>query len=625
MSLTKRIDYPHVWVTGLGLFTYCIIITFITGDIGFEGDDWWVFNVPYWHAFPDSLLVYAKQFLRPIEGVYWITMFEIFGFNRIVFHFFSLSLLAAGSFLMGISLSRSFPQNRVFVILAVLFSFFLPMISSLTYVVFTDNSRLCSLFFWASVLLYLQWGSKDASWVGLVLPGLFYIISFLTYESCSLLIFAVPFLLIPIYSRRAERPPVFSFFMRVGVGILTVFSLAIFLRFAFLNGGAVTHDSLLPPLSLFLSYLGLLPFYLAAPFVSFNNGLWSWLLGFLFAVYITATILYLRRKASNTRTEPSPVRHQTLWLIALGLFIFFLGMLPYQMAGYGTACPTLCETLLTKSGFMPDGSVKWFGFESISRIYSSASYGLSIIFAAILTGWEHSGRRKLFAGISALAIACLVAFHAGLRTDWKEAAEIRNDIVGSLITQVPDVAPGTNFVCLDLECYHKRAAVFRSWVGLQCLLEMLYNRPSVTACYLYSYSWRWPNVKHPGVVVSPEGLWSRGMGITAPQSSLLILKRKDRKLELLKEIKAGDGQIPTGILWQGADSVRSNLKRIVGLSDPSMRLSKIRTDLKTGLISTLKLAKAGFPFRFRAKLAKAIELKSGIKYFRIGPKVILSK
>ncbi len=141
MDRRKSIGYS-LWAAALGLITYSVILALLTGDIGFEGDDWWVFSVPYWHSFPESIWIYMKEFLRPIEGVYWIGMFEVFGLNRIAFHLFSLLLLCASSVLMGFSLSKSFPEDKIFVLLSVLFSFFLPMVCSVTYVVFTDNNRL---------------------------------------------------------------------------------------------------------------------------------------------------------------------------------------------------------------------------------------------------------------------------------------------------------------------------------------------------------------------------------------------------------------------------------------------------------------------------------------------------
>ena len=84
-------DQPGVgtsflWFVAAGLVLYCVVIIAITGDIGFDGDDWWVIAVPYWNGFLDSVLLYAHKFLRPLEGVYLIVLFKLVGFNKIVFH-----------------------------------------------------------------------------------------------------------------------------------------------------------------------------------------------------------------------------------------------------------------------------------------------------------------------------------------------------------------------------------------------------------------------------------------------------------------------------------------------------------------------------------------------------------
>jgi hypothetical protein len=607
MALPHRIGYSELWITASGLIIYSIILTLMTGNTGFEGDDWWVFSVPYWHSFPESIWIYASEFLRPVEGIYWIGMFEIFGFNRTAFHFFSLLLLSAGSILMGLSLSKTFPGNRAFIILCVLFSFFLPMVCSLTYVVFTDNSRLCSVFFWVSVLLYQRWVSKGCAWTGLFLPSILYVISFLTYESCSLLIFTVPLLLIPIHNRMEYRLPDFSFLARLATGILIAFSTAIVLRFTLLNGGAVAHNHLFPPVTLILSYLGLLPFYLAAPFSPPQNDLWSWSIGIMLAVF-AAAFIYLRNQ-----TNERALQNNSKYIIFLGLCIFLLGMLPYQLAGYGSVIPDISETFLTKAGVI-DGSTKWFSFDAMSRIYSSASFGIAIIIAAVLTLWRSPWQRKLSASVAALILGCMIAFHVGLRVDWKEAAQIRNDIVKSLITQVPNVIPNTNLIFLDLECNHKRAAVFRGWIGLRSLISMLYHQHTVNAWYLYPYSWSPPNSRYPQSVVSPAGFWSRGMQAPARESSLIILKRYGRDLVPLNKISESDGQAPTGISWVERSSIHTNTDRIIAWADIDKDPQNFRNAWSTGFISTLNLARLNVPFLWRTNYFETINLTQRPRY-----------
>ncbi len=194
----------YLWFAVVGLGIYCVLLAGLTGEIGFDGDDWWILACPYWNSFPDSLLLYARKFLRPMEGLYWISLFELFGFNKVAFHLCSLLLLTTSAALMGVSLDRAFPGRRVFVSTAVLMAFFLPPVSCLTYVLFTDNSRLSMLLFWISVLAFQSWTQKSSPWRGLPLPVALYVASFLTYETSSFLIFVVPLLVWPVHRSRSD-------------------------------------------------------------------------------------------------------------------------------------------------------------------------------------------------------------------------------------------------------------------------------------------------------------------------------------------------------------------------------------------------------------------------------------
>ncbi len=110
---------------GVILLAACCVLTVAAGDIGFQGDDWWVLSFPYWHAFPESVAAYARAALRPIEGLYWISLFEIFGFHRPPYLFASLALDALASSLFALCLLRLYPQQPRLAIWAALFSFFL--------------------------------------------------------------------------------------------------------------------------------------------------------------------------------------------------------------------------------------------------------------------------------------------------------------------------------------------------------------------------------------------------------------------------------------------------------------------------------------------------------------------
>ena len=162
VAMREREGFDNIlWSLAGGLFLYCLVLTIITGDIGFEGDDWWIFSWPFWLGFPKSLWVYAKEALRPVEGIYWIGLYQLFCLYKPVFHFFSQLLLAGAAILMGACLVKAFPQRRVLASLAVLFAFFIPTVSCLTYVVTTDNSRLSLLLFWLFSLKFQNWAERS--------------------------------------------------------------------------------------------------------------------------------------------------------------------------------------------------------------------------------------------------------------------------------------------------------------------------------------------------------------------------------------------------------------------------------------------------------------------------------
>jgi len=595
-----------------GLVCYCMVLTVITGDIGFEGDDWWIFSWPYWHAFPQAIWAYARDCLRPVEGVYWICLFKLFGFNKIAFHLFSLLLLAADCLLMGLCLARAFPGRGAFVAAAILFAFFLPTVSSLTYVVTTDNSRLSLLFYWGSVLLFLRWAQGAASWGGLLPPIAAYIVSFLTYEAPSFLIFAVPLLTIPARLRvpetrgkdRQDAGPTKgrravrarddrAFYVKLGCGVVVGFVLAVSLRFFLLSGGAVTHSSVLPRWELIWSYLALLPFYVIEPFKSVASGdVRAWILAAAVAGW-TAVVLFVFRSTREERFRGKGFFDSRAYLMLVAGVVLVLGLLPYQLAGYGSVTPKIAESASIKWGLIPEGYTAWFNFNWSSRIYSAGSYGLAMLLASLVTGWKHP-RVRIAARLAAVvAVAAMALFHAGLAKDWQQAAEKRNALIGSLISQVPAPKPGTNFVFLDLDSSAGRAAIFRGWNGLRELMRMLYSQRDLAAWYLYPDASTPPNRLFHQAVALADGFVTRGVPMERPipYDRLLILGCANSSMTLIEEIKPGGSTVRSGINWQGASSMRSNPDRVsgwVGLNDRSPH--PFTDPWTSGLVSTLHLS-----------------------------------
>ena len=243
---------------------------------------------------------------------------------------------------------------------------------------------------------------------------------------------------------------------------------------------------ILPPPSLVAGYLALLPFYLAAPFASIPHGQPGvWLVALLVTSWAAGVTLFLSRDTGGAenlaQVDHRGNRREVCYLALIGIGILFCGMLPYRLAGYGTAPPTLIHTVLAKWGIIKDSSKAWFNFNEAGRLYSSASFGVALLLAILVAGWRSKTVQQVAGVAAVIAIGFMALFHAGLSADWKGAAQRRNDLLKSLISQVPEVKPKTNFVFFDLESYYKRAAVIRGWAGLRELIRMLYGDRSLGA------------------------------------------------------------------------------------------------------------------------------------------------
>lgn len=593
MKKSLRIN-PVLLMSFGSLVAYCAAVALLTGDIGFEGDDWWIFSWGYWYPFPESLFVYAKEALRPVEGIYWLTLFHWFGFNKIVFHFCSLLLLAGGASIMGVCLSKAFPRRRTLITLAIFFAFFLPVVSCLTPVMTTDNSRLSVLLFWCAVLLFQRWAARSSSLSGLILPTLVYLVSFLTYEAASLLIFAVPLLVIPVYQRSHNGELNKAFLIRVGLGIFLAFGVALSLRFLLLSGGAVGHRNLIPPTELIWSYAALLPFYLIAPFQSVTTDPQAWILGAAVAA-LAAAIVYFRNDSVRPEDDGGYYWGQSGWSYPalVGCAILILGMLPYQMAGYGSVPPRLAETALAKWGMIPNGNEAWFNFNWSSRIYCSAAFGIAILLGLCGEGPQQVRLGFISKSVAIVAIGLMAVFHGGLIPDWQEASRIRNELCRSLIAQVPGVKPGSNFVFADLDSTYRRAVIFRGWIGLTQFVRMLYEDPKLGAWYVYPYVWQWPNALRQQAFVSEKGFVSRGLKMNepVPLDTLIVLKRENERMVVLDALRSDDSTAPTGISWSVLSAIETNRKRIIpaGLLGTSRSRPQTRA-LTQELLMSLEVA-----------------------------------
>ncbi len=535
------VEITDVKLGAIVLLIFCLTLSFLIGNIGFQGDDWWIFSWPYWHPFPESIWLYARESLRPLEGVYWIVLFELFGFNSKAFLLSSLLLHASGSVLMGACLAKAFPQKNSLVAWSMLFAFLLPTASNLTYMIHTDNSRLSVLLFWASVLSFQRWTEASQSWRGLAPGIILYLMASLVYENATLLIFSTPLFLWPIYVREDRRLPRKRFFLRLFVGLLAAFVAFVVLRFTIFSGGAVHHSQVVPSVHLIWSYAHIACLYFLRPFVEVSTDKYAWACGALVA-FLSLGLL-LRAWRTDRALQVEPVWETSSGYVALvGAAVLILGLMPYLAAGYTSE----------------------LGFHSQSRVYSSATFGAAILAGLVVTMWRN---KRAFIGAQVAGIVTLVlmaVFLAGLRNDWSEAAEKRRQLCSSLLTIVPDVKPETIFLFLDLQSYiGDRAVVFQGVEGLREFIRILFHKRDLNAHFLYPDRPDFVDSKGRKAVVSRQGVQARGSGgrPRAPLDKLLILEKTGNGLNLLDGISASDHA--AAIDWQGVDSIHSNKSLII--------------------------------------------------------------
>ncbi len=535
-------------MSGMVLLGVSCILTHLIGDIGFQGDDWWILSFPYWNSFPQSVWMYAKASLRPVEGIYWISLFELLGINRTPYVFASLVLNVLSSTLFAVSLVRLFPEVPRLGVWASFFSFFMPMNAPLVFILHTDNSRLSMIFFWASVICMQSAGLKNTLRIGLVL--IFYLLSVLTYENASLLIFALPFFVCQLSNKSGEPFRTKLFFWPTLVVMALGFLGFLAIRFLLFSGGAVNHASVVPSFSLLLTYCRRLLEYLVSPFRDMSLDALSLSFGVMVGVLCYALSTHKTASEITAQDDRRGYSRHTLLLIGGGVFVFFMGVAPYMLAGYSAD----------------------FGFTGQSRVYSSGSFGVAMILAAI---FSHRSSSKFLGSVVRLAgvllLATMAAFQCDLRKDWINAAEIRKTLCLSLKSIVPRVKNNSTLLFLDLQSYvGNRAVIFQGVDGLDQYVKMLYNDKTLHGYFLYTRGSHSSSDTERTATISPEGIRARGSAPhgLAPLETVIIIRSDGNHFSLINSVSQEDAYLDAQ--WEGVSKVYSQTERIVKESAADM-------------------------------------------------------
>jgi len=540
----KPIGSSSVFTLGVAATTLLgasCILTVLIGDIGFQGDDWWILSFPYWNRFPQSVVAYAQAALRPVEGLYWIGLFEAFGIHRHPYLFASLGLNVLSSILFALCVVRLFPKNIELGVWAAFFSFFMPMSSPLVFIMHTDNSRLAMIFFLASVMCMQSAISGTSLWLGLAV--ICYLLSVLTYENASMLIFALPLLVLPLVNK--EHQPILNrcVFRRTALVIAVGFLGFLVERFLLFSGGAVNHAGVVPSLTILLSYGWGLIDYLYAPWKNMTFDAWSLIFGAAIGVILFALLKCQNSSTLLHRGIASSHNRSMLLLIGAGAGVFLLGIGPYVLAGYSAG----------------------FGFTGQSRIYSSGGFGIAMMLGAIFSlQWSSGFMRRMMNLSGVLLIAVMASFQCDLRKDWQAAAEIRKNLCKSLITIAPDLTDHTTLLFLDLQSYiGERAVIFQGVDGLDQYVKMLYNNRTLHGFFLYTRMDDASSGTDRQAIISPEGVGARGSAPYGPArlDTIIILRFRDRSFSLVKSLSREDSFLDAQ--WEGVSRVSSRTARII--------------------------------------------------------------
>jgi hypothetical protein len=161
----------------------------------------------------------------------------------------------------------------------------------------------------------------------------------------------------------------------------------------------------------------------------------------------------------------------------------------------------------------------------------------------------------------------MAAFHAGLRLRWQEAYAVRQSLTQSLYEQVPDVAPETLVLYVDLQERREGAVVFEGTQSLQEFTRIFYDDASIDGRFLYVQGADFDPSEGRLAVVSEAGIIARGMWQPVPLDRLVIVRRAGDQIEVVDKLTPQD---MVAIDWQnGISEIITTPGRILTAAEPS--------------------------------------------------------
>jgi len=502
-----------------GLLTlYSLLNTSLTGFMGFHGDTWQIIYLSYGKNLFESIASVTQDF-RPVESLFWIAEFKLIGFNSIFAHLISQILHVLQTTLFGLVI-MTWSRNPLLTAFTMAMAFFHPAVSQLTYIIHTDNSRLAGIFFWLSLFLYQRNASRLKTSL-FIAAGISYLVSFFSYENYSLAILAMPSLIYPIKNLKSfTLTKKKNILLHLGISLLLVI-LAVILRNIFLEGGAVKSA----PINSVVLVQNVIGYFLSAVGYSYQSFHLPTIPETVILIICLAISIYIfknRQRLFSPKTTP-------LWIALItSLVIFTLGIAPYILAGYG----------------MPQGNL------SGSRPLSAGIFGYSLLLAAPIVLFNRKVLGTLIVTTLILILISYISNHLSRIEYWRLAARQQKYLLNSLLFEVPSVTANSNFLFIDSQIYlENMAVVMESSQGTRVLPRIIYADDSLNGFFGYSRKNQNESKKELYTNISPNGVTPRASSQVYPLDSFIILKKNDRKFEMVPSIERDNQEYLAN--WEG--------------------------------------------------------------------------
>jgi hypothetical protein len=521
--------------------TACSVVLFILAALYlnwfpkfFYGGDFYLFHHAEIYRPDEAIFQFFLENGRFFEGLYWIYLYKLIGYQPVVAHIFSLLLNFLGASLALIVLTKAMPksaQTRPILLAFATSIFFFPHVMQWAHALPGDNSRISVIMFFTSVLFLQIWAQRQFRLPWLLISLVTFAAACFTYENIVLLFPAGILLSLPLISK--EKVSKARIGQLVLLGISSLFFVLLPFRVyeyvgSFMQG--FSHPVVASPVMEEMpSRLLEAPFFVGNFFLNIESDLVTINKagGRVLLLCLTAILILvgyrLARNASLPRLSPDDMSIQKdfVFIFLAGLWIVFMGLLPFAIG---------------RPNLLP--GVKFF---------SASVYGMSLIFTLGLVLYAKSPIRYLFAAGWILVVSLgILEFGYISRLYAQVEFSPKNDQL-SIATIAPNVKEGTSFIFVDNQLGD------RAWDGCALALRMLYDKAGIRCLFLSTFDENYTGVR------SEDGLFSTEGGLISDENWIIIGMTEDGERYVIPQLDKSDGVL---ITWLIDDPILTDYRRI---------------------------------------------------------------